>query len=1074
MGYGIFLTNSAYNEIYSNSIDNNVNQAYDDGSLSWGNTWDNGYPGGGNHWSDYTGVDNYNGIDQNIAGSDYIGDTPYSQIDGGINQDNYPILYDPFDNVAPTSNITPISPYWISSSPLTIVTNASDNINVGNVSLWFRYSEDNITWNAWEILNTDYMSPWSWEFYFINVGYYEFFSIASDISGNVEPMKNFAESTCYFNMPGLIAISPIRINSNSDFDFSHGVTSGNGTESNPWVIENFIIDGTGYGYCIYIGNTTDYFIAQNCHLSKASGNTSLDPPYGNDGLILRNVTNGRLNNITSTQNEWDGIHIYYSNNIIVENITAVDNPGNDILLEDSSNNFIFSNNLSTNQNSGISLITSNNNIIFNNSIEGYNSGGIDLWSYSNNNTIYDNKFTGTELSIWDSSNNSIFNNVFASGSWLPYFSIGLYSSDNNSIMNNVCNDTSTYLIFMRNSDNNEVVNNSISQSEIGIYIEYSKGNEVNYNSISDIIGYGISLEFSTSQIITNNTMINCSIMIEGDVDHWDSHTIAESNKIDDKPVLYYSQQAELDVPVGAGEIILGNCDYINITNHEFSNSRLAILVGHSRNISITNSSFSNITGYGGIILSGNQTSYCNIANNTMHDNEVSIFMKKVNYNSIKFNTLHSNRDSIIMDGCHNNTISHNIIDNNSRGIKQYGESNYNLVFRNYILNNSDGLDFWNSQYNNVTQNIFAYNRVGVWMVDINSKFNLLYHNAFLNNTEHVNTWGGNYWYNDYPIGGNYWSDYVGWDNYSGIGQDVTGSDGIGDKHYTVYSWITDPYPLMWIPDWEAPVSSLEQITPYWRNSQILIAASAVDQGYSGVNNVSLWYRHSTDNISWGDWTLYETDLSSPWSWEFIASEDGYYEFYSISQDNASNSELPPNSPDACLGFDTTSPISDAGLDQVAQIGEVVNFSSSGCSDNLLILNYSWSFEYNSSTYILYEESPEFIFWTSGNYTITLNVTDAAGNWATDDMTVLVEPKESQIIGDAGYLWIVIILIVFGVLGTLFILYKKSNKPGGKTAEEPTLETEKCPDCGFEIETGSPCPFCVEGDTLEPMLEEPKP
>jgi parallel beta-helix repeat protein len=48
------------------------------------------YPSGGNYWSDYTGEDNYWGENQDMLGSDGIGDTPYD-IPGDNNQDRYPL-----------------------------------------------------------------------------------------------------------------------------------------------------------------------------------------------------------------------------------------------------------------------------------------------------------------------------------------------------------------------------------------------------------------------------------------------------------------------------------------------------------------------------------------------------------------------------------------------------------------------------------------------------------------------------------------------------------------------------------------------------------------------------------------------------------------------------------------------------------------------------------------------------------------------------------------------------------------------------------------------------------------------
>jgi len=56
--------------------------------------WDDGYPSGGNYWSDYNGTDFHWGPDQSKMGSDGIGDTQYV-IDEYIvvNQDNYPLVH---------------------------------------------------------------------------------------------------------------------------------------------------------------------------------------------------------------------------------------------------------------------------------------------------------------------------------------------------------------------------------------------------------------------------------------------------------------------------------------------------------------------------------------------------------------------------------------------------------------------------------------------------------------------------------------------------------------------------------------------------------------------------------------------------------------------------------------------------------------------------------------------------------------------------------------------------------------------------------------------------------------------
>jgi parallel beta-helix repeat protein len=75
------------NRLYHNNILNTSSNAVDLGM----NLWNNSYPSGGNFWDDYDGVDRYHGVNQDIFGSDGIGDTPYN-ITGGTNKDHYPLM----------------------------------------------------------------------------------------------------------------------------------------------------------------------------------------------------------------------------------------------------------------------------------------------------------------------------------------------------------------------------------------------------------------------------------------------------------------------------------------------------------------------------------------------------------------------------------------------------------------------------------------------------------------------------------------------------------------------------------------------------------------------------------------------------------------------------------------------------------------------------------------------------------------------------------------------------------------------------------------------------------------------
>jgi parallel beta-helix repeat protein len=96
--------NVFYHNNFINSTDRNV--FFD--SAGHVDTWDNGYPSGGNYWSNYTGVDEKKGSSQSDAGSDGIGDTP--QILSPNNTDRYPLMVPYVYAPQPTSQQNPL---WI-------------------------------------------------------------------------------------------------------------------------------------------------------------------------------------------------------------------------------------------------------------------------------------------------------------------------------------------------------------------------------------------------------------------------------------------------------------------------------------------------------------------------------------------------------------------------------------------------------------------------------------------------------------------------------------------------------------------------------------------------------------------------------------------------------------------------------------------------------------------------------------------------------------------------------------------------------------------------------------------------
>jgi hypothetical protein len=141
---------------------------------------------------------------------------------------------------------------------------------------------------------------------------------------------------------------------------------------------------------------------------------------------------------------------------------------------------------------------------------------------------------------------------------------------------------------------------------------------------------------------------------------------------------------------------------------------------------------------------------------------------------------------------------------------------------------------------------------------------------------------------------------------------------------------------------------------------------------SGSNN---YYRVTNDDLA-----INTSNSIIKWKYYFYAED--------ISQNIATHGS--ESNPYIISVDDNDDPTADAGKDIQGDIGETINFDGSGSSDNIGIDSYTWTFNYEDEIKTLSGvEPPGFKFDIFGEYLVTLEIEDAAGNSDTDTLIVTI-------------------------------------------------------------------------------------
>jgi PKD repeat protein len=110
---------------------------------------------------------------------------------------------------------------------------------------------------------------------------------------------------------------------------------------------------------------------------------------------------------------------------------------------------------------------------------------------------------------------------------------------------------------------------------------------------------------------------------------------------------------------------------------------------------------------------------------------------------------------------------------------------------------------------------------------------------------------------------------------------------------------------------------------------------------------------------------------------------------------------------AASAEDQAPPVADAGPDLAVDAPAAARLDGTASTDDIGVVDWTWTLEDGGEAVTLHGAVAYCPFATAGNHTVTLNVTDAAGNWATDSLVVTVRappgpPRDPLALDRDGY------------------------------------------------------------------------
>ncbi|MGY5860595.1 MAG: right-handed parallel beta-helix repeat-containing protein, partial [Candidatus Thorarchaeota archaeon] len=289
------------------------------------------------------------------------------------------------------------------------------------------------------------------------------------VDTDISPARLFSQAETH---------GPISIDGDVDFNdtaFVEGWT-GNGSESNPFVIEDYEIDlDRAVGNCIEIVNTRVHFIIENCTLDGATTGR---------GVYLSNTTNGIIKEILSLENRY-GIEVVWSEGIVItnNNCSYPMEFGYEGIRVAGNGSCVVANNTVVLHSPGIEIAGSSYTTVFNNSVTRAEETCISVIGGSAYTELLNNTCFNSETGIESRTHNVIIaNNIMDDLNLRGVFIAGVH---NNTIVDNMFTYCYMYGVTLVGDTFNATVERNIMENvNVGVEVREAWGSTPRNNTIS--------------------------------------------------------------------------------------------------------------------------------------------------------------------------------------------------------------------------------------------------------------------------------------------------------------------------------------------------------------------------------------------------------------------------------------------------------------------------------------------------------------------------------------------------------------------------------------------------------------